>query len=139
MSWMTGILGIAALVALAAACRAWAEARHAAHRYDALEAALLEALQCIADVQESMSGLHGQVRGLSAGLDRLQLRQTRGAGPNDRAGFDEAIALTRRGADARELVDACGLSAGEARLVKVLYGNAAGTKHPEMKAASDTH
>jgi hypothetical protein len=126
-------------VALAAACRAWVEARRAANRYDALEAALLEALQCITDVQESMSGLDGQVRGLAAGLDRLQLRRTRSAGPRDRAGFDEAIALSRRGADARELVDACGLSAGEARLIKVLYGSAAGTTDPEIKAASDTH
>jgi hypothetical protein len=38
-------------------------------------------------------------------------------------GFNEAIAFARHGANARELINTCGLSHGEARLVQVLYGS----------------
>ena len=61
-------------------------------------------------------------RSTASQIDALLIRQARIEKSSDRRTYDEAINLSRRGADARELENSCGLSLGEARLIKTLYG-----------------
>lgn len=65
-------------------------------------------------------------RSTASQIDGLLIRQARVEKSANRGAYDEAIDLSRRGADERELENSCGLSLGEARLIKTLYGAAGG-------------
>lgn len=63
-------------------------------------------------------------------IDQLASRQESLTAGNGRSGLRQAIALSKHGASARQLVDTCGLSQGEAHLVQTLYGRAPGESEP---------
>jgi hypothetical protein len=63
-------------------------------------------------------------------VDQLASRQEALTTGNARSGLRQAIALSKHGATARQLVDTCGLSQGEAHLVQTLYGRAPGQDGP---------
>lgn len=54
-------------------------------------------------------------------INQLAVRQGTLDAASGQAGFKQAIALTRRGASLRELMDTCGVSQGEARLIQTMY------------------
>ena len=85
--------------------------------------ALLELATSRAEFAETeLAGVANRERALRRQLDQLRLRDNRLGGDRARPGLDQAIALSRAGADDAQLMSSCGLSRGEARLVRVLYG-----------------
>ena len=66
----------------------------------------------------------GQALGaeLAAQVEQLKLQLGRADGTALRLGLREAIALSRRGADAHEIVATCGIGYGEARLIGLMHG-----------------
>lgn len=117
---------LAAAVAIAAALGATMLALHARARRERqlLAAALAEARHHAAAAELATAGLRSELASLRHQLEQLEYRQERQATAGSHAGFRQAIALCRHGASARELVDSCGLSEGEAQLVHSLYGRA---------------
>ena len=89
-----------------------------------LAAGLAEARQQAAATEAATTDLRAEVATLRHHLEQLEHRQERQATAGSHSGFRQAIALCRHGASARELVDSCGLSEGEAQLVHSLYGRA---------------
>lgn len=61
-------------------------------------------------------------RGLAAQIEQINVEIGRVDGAGLRLGLREAIALSRRGADPRELVNTCGIGDGEARLIALMHG-----------------
>ena len=55
-------------------------------------------------------------------LNRLHVRLNRLEGQGLGQGFKEAIALSQHGASADQISESCGLSQGEAQLVRALHG-----------------
>jgi len=91
----------------------------------ACAAALTQRQQALEGVlarqRSALAALERRHAKLAERLDRETLRRGRGDSVA-RQGFDEAIALSRRGAATDELVTACGLQHGEAQLIRRLYG-----------------
>ena len=56
-------------------------------------------------------------------IKKLTVRQGAVETAGGQSGFKQAIALSRRGASVDELMDTCGISVGEARLILTMYGN----------------
>ena len=69
-------------------------------------------------------------RASASRIDSLLIRQARVEKSTLSHAFDDAIDLSRRGADERELENSCGLSLGEARLIRTLYGASGGKSAP---------
>lgn len=138
MIWLSVILGIAALGLAATAVAGLRTARRAMDRAAVLEVLLTDAADRLAEVDAGLAAVLERQRSIAGELDRLNLRQARSDSDPNRHGFDEAIALTRHGADTRELVDTCGLSVGEARLIKVLYGRSQETAQGNISSASES-
>lgn len=117
---------LAASVALAAALGAAMLALRSSTRRErqTLAAALAEARHHAAAAEMAIAALRSELATLRHQLEQLEHRQERQATAGSHAGFRQAIALCRHGASARELIDSCGLSEGEAQLVHSLYGRA---------------
>mgnify|MGYP000949309735 CR=1 FL=1 len=94
-----------------------------AERWDELHQRLQATELLLADAASEAIQLRQRV-------DQLASRQDAVTGGNTRNGLRQAIALSRHGATARQLVDTCGLSQGEAHLVQTLYGRAPGQDGP---------
>lgn len=94
-----------------------------ADRFDELHRRLQATELLLADATSEAVQLRQRV-------DQLASRQDAATGGNTRNGLRQAIALSRHGATARQLVDTCGLSQGEAHLVQTLYGRAPGQDGP---------
>ena len=106
------LVGISGIVI---ASRARREASEGSSRADALELRLGALDTALADEQRRTTTLAGE-------LEQLNLQLGRVDGNAVRMGLREAIALSRRGADAHELVATCGIGYGEARLIGLLHG-----------------
>lgn len=87
-----------------------------------LATALGEARNQAMAAQAAATDLRAELATLRHHLEQLEHRQERQAAAGSHTGFRQAIALCRHGASARELVESCGLSEGEAQLVHSLYG-----------------
>jgi hypothetical protein len=74
------------------------------------------------DVEEQVAVASQLHRSTATRIDSLLIRQARLEKSTDAHAYDDAINLSRRGADERELETSCGLSLGEARLIRTLYG-----------------
>lgn len=111
------IAGIAVMLTIP-----WLTVRRAHKRMLAFESALTQVGGRIDDTGMQFKVIGRRIDTLIDQLDRTNMRQTRLDSLAGKAGFEEAKELTRRGADARELISACGLNGGEARLVRTLYG-----------------
>jgi ABC-type transport system involved in cytochrome bd biosynthesis fused ATPase/permease subunit len=61
-----------------------------------------------------ITNLEQKLRTNSERQDKLELRDV------DRASYDHAARLVRNGAEINDLVDSCGISKGEAELIKLL-------------------
>ena len=100
----------------------WLAVRRIRKRLHVSETALMQAVNRIDATGAQFKLVDGRIDALANQLDRTNLRQTRLDSLAGKAGFEEAKELTRRGAGASELISACGLNGGEARLVRTLYG-----------------
>ena len=133
------------IVVLGVAVYAWGArrtARQAADYSAELEVLLINMSERLVEMETAFTTLRGESRALCSRVDRLGLRQGRLETVTGKPGFNEAIAFARHGANARELINTCGLSHGEARLVQVLYGS--DSEHdcrvtPDNKSAIDAH
>lgn len=114
------------IVVLGVAVYAWGArrtARQAADYSAELEVLLINMSERLVEMETAFTTLRGESTALCSRVDRLGLRQGRLETVTGKPGFNEAIAFARHGANARELINTCGLSHGEARLVQVLYGS----------------
>ena len=109
---------VAAGIGIAMASRARRAASAAAARSDGLESRLAELDATLLSEQRRTDELAGQ-------LEQLNLQLGRVDGNAVKLGLREAIALSRRGADAHELVATCGIGYGEARLIGLMHGGQA--------------
>jgi uncharacterized protein HemX len=111
--WLTA--GAALLLALALTVQAWRRTR----RQLALVSARLEALEARATATDDL------LAETTASLNQLRQRAGQIAQRPEaavRSGLRQAIALSRHGATARQIMDTCGLSQGEVHLIHTLYG-----------------
>ncbi len=113
--------GTAALAALMVALVSWRQARLAAARAAALADALAVALEGALDAELQQAELREVIGRLRNRLDRLVLKQGRMEQPGEAQAYQAAIDLTREGANDDVLMNTCGLTRGEARLIRNLY------------------
>lgn len=123
MMWLPVMTCIAVLGVAVYAWDARRTARQAADYSAELEVLLINMSERLVEIETAFTTLRGESTALCSRVDRLGLRQGRLETVTGKPGFNEAIAFARHGAKARELIDTCGLSHGEARLVQVLYGS----------------
>jgi|GEM_PF-2814791 len=86
-----------------------------------LEQLVIDAERRIGDIEERISLLARDGKTTGRRIDRLVVEQGRRTPGPRKNGFGEAIALIRHGASADQLIDTCGISHAEARLVETLY------------------
>lgn len=142
MIWLPVMTCIAVLSIAVYAWDARRSARRAVDYSAELELLLIDTSERLLEIETAFNALRGESAALGSRVDRLGLRQGRLESAAGKPGFNEAIAFARHGANARELIDTCGLSHGEARLVQVLYGG--NTEHdyrptPDNISAMDAH
>lgn len=113
--------GTAAFAALVVALVSWRQARLAAARAAALADALAVALEGALAAEEQYAELREVIGSLRSRLDRMILKQGRMEQPEENPGYQAAIDLTREGADDEVLMNTCGLTRGEAHLIRNLY------------------
>lgn len=111
----TGVGLLIALAALVAAQRARKRLRNFEESLTSLEQAMKSAANIFAESDMRMNAACEQI-------NQLAVRQGTLDAASGQAGFKQAIALSRRGASSRELMDTCGVSQGEARLIQTMYG-----------------
>jgi len=103
----------------------------AARRADAsLPGRLEEICQRLQAAELLLADATSEATQLRQRVDQLTARQDSMTAGNARSGLRQAIALSKHGATARQLVDTCGLSQGEAHLVQTLYGRTPGPSEP---------
>ena len=116
-----GLYGVAALslllagYALVAASRARRRLRQLEGSLSALEQSMQSAAGIFAETDIRMNAACEQI-------NQLAKRQGSLDAAAGQTGFKQAIALSRRGASETELMDTCGVSQGEARLILTMYG-----------------
>ena len=116
-----GLYGVAALslllagYALVAASRARRRLRELEGSLSALEQSMQSAAGIFAETDIRMNAACEQI-------NQLAKRQGSLDAAAGQTGFKQAIALSRRGASETELMDTCGVSQGEARLILTMYG-----------------
>lgn len=86
-------------------------------RLDTLTERMATSELLLADATAEISGLKQRLADLSARHEAANTSKARNS-------LRQAIALSRHGATQRQLIDACGLSQGEAHLIQNLYGQA---------------
>ena len=123
MIWLSVVSCLAAFGFAMIAFAALLTARRAFHQSAVTEALLSSTSQRIVELEQEVMTVQGQNAGLLNRIDQVSSRQARIESGSGKTGFNEAIAFARHGANTRELVDTCGLSQGEARLVQVLHGS----------------
>ena len=111
----TGAGLLIALLALMAAQKARRRLRNFETSLSGLEQAMKSAANIFAESDLRMNAACEQI-------NQLAVRQGTLDAATGQAGFKQAIALSRRGASLRELMDTCGVSQGEARLIQTMYG-----------------
>src|SRR5690606_5419820 len=89
------------------------------------ETTLAESAARLAALEQLAADCAGKIGIVGRKLGELGDRQDKIAAVRIQTGLRQAITLSRQGATNRQLVDACGLSQGEAHLVLSLYGRAA--------------
>lgn len=87
-----------------------------------LDEALEAAEMTIKTLEDRVTTLAERQHAALKQIDGLLIRQARLEKGAQKREYVDAIDLSRQGADARELETTCGLSIGEARLIKTLYG-----------------
>lgn len=120
IEWST--VFVAAIGGLVLAALAYGLAWRARQKIDVLEALLGLAEARIDEIETQFKSLNPRLNALCDQAERLAMRQARLESLSGANGFEQAKELTRHGARASELIDACGLNGGEARLINTLYG-----------------
>lgn len=113
--------GMGTLAAMLLALLSWRQARLAAARSAALADALAVALESSMHAEDQQEELREIISALRGRLDRMVLKQGRMSPDETREGYQAAIDLTREGADDEVIMNTCGLSRGEAHLIRNLY------------------
>jgi hypothetical protein len=106
---------------MALALLSWRQARLAAGRAAALADALAVALEGALAAEEAQARLGEAIGVLRGRVDRLILRQGRLESTANVPGYQAAIDLTRDGADDELLMSSCGITRGEAHLIRNIY------------------
>ena len=122
MNSLVLILGLVAVTMSGIAMLALRRAREAGALCVNLELLIFDADQRLSDMEMQIARLTKIGKESGRRIDRLAADQGRLAPDAGRAGFGEAIALIEHGASAEQLIDTCGISQAEARLVETLYG-----------------
>lgn len=124
--WLIIALAVATTVSIGLAVAALVIAHNARRQLEScaaavtqLEQAMQSAAAIFAESDERMSAAYQQI-------DRLTQRQGTLDAAGSQPGFQQAIALTQRGASLDELVEICGVSQGEARLIQTMYAQTPG-------------
>jgi len=110
-----------ALLALITALAGWRQARIGAERSAALAEALTDALESSLRTEAAEAGLRADIAELRGRADRLTLKQARIERHGTTGGYQDALKLSQDGADDHILMDTCGLTRGEAQLIRNLY------------------
>lgn len=110
-----------AVLALVAALTGWRQARAATERLLALESVLADALDQALESESRQQEMQQRLADLRSRVDRLALKRARSDRQSAAAGYQDAIRLSQDGAADEVLMDSCGLSRGEARLIRSLY------------------
>ena len=92
-----------------------------------LEASAIDAETRIQSLEAQALTTAATSRSATAQFDALLIRLARIEKGSSKRDFGEAIDMSRSGADEKELEDTCGLSLGEARLIRTLYGTTGNT------------
>ncbi|MBT8422854.1 MAG: DUF2802 domain-containing protein [Gammaproteobacteria bacterium] len=111
-----------AIWALLAAARAKRRMNQLAESLTALEQSMQSAANIFAETDLRMNAACAQI-------GQLAKRQGTLDAAAGQAGFKQAIALSRRGASVSEIVDTCGVSHGEARLICTMYATGGTASH----------
>jgi len=118
------VLGMVAVAMLGTAMLAVRRAHQARAHCADLELRIADADEQLSEVVMQVSHLLKSDRQTAGRVDRLSADQGRLAAVSRETGFSEAIALIQQGASAEQLINTCGISGAEARLVERLYGTA---------------
>ena len=116
-----GLYGLAALSLLLALCALVAASR-ARRRLRELEASLSALEQSMQSAAGIFAETDIRMNAACEQINQLARRQGSLDAAAGQTGFKQAIALSRRGASETELMDTCGVSQGEARLILTMYG-----------------
>jgi hypothetical protein len=108
-------------IAVSTALAVWRQARIGAERAAALADALADALESSLRAEAAEAGLRADIAELRGRADRLTLKQARIERHGTAGGYQDAIRLSQDGADDHVLMDTCGLTRGEAQLIRNLY------------------
>jgi len=111
--------GLSLLLTLAALVTA----RRARRRLADCEAALANLEQAMQSAATIFAESDMRMNAACEQINQLARRQGTLDAATSQAGFKQAIALSRRGASVTELMDTCGVSQGEARLIQTMYGS----------------
>lgn len=103
-----------ALFALISGRRVRRRLRAAEDSVSQLEQAMQSAANIFAESDRRMSAACEQI-------NQLTVKQGKLDASKGKAGYQQAIALSKRGADIAELIETCGVSQGEARLILTMY------------------
>ena len=104
-----------ALMALVSARRVRKRLRDFERSLETLEQSMQSAAHIFAESDMRMNAACEEIK-------KLTVRQGAVETAGGQSGFKQAIALSRRGASVDELMDTCGISVGEARLILTMYG-----------------
>ncbi len=122
------LLGLTVATALAVllALGALLSARRARRRLTGVEQSLAGLEQSMQSAATLFAESDMRMNAACEQISQLARRQGSLDAATGQSGFKQAIALTRRGASVDEIMDTCGISQGEARLISTMYGAAAG-------------
>lgn len=118
LSLLVALSTLLAIAALISASRARRRLRDFENSLNSLEQSMHSAANIFAETDIRMNAACAQI-------NQLARRQGSLDAATGQSGFKQAIALTRRGASVDELIDTCGISQGEARLIRTMYGEVA--------------
>ena len=116
-------LAVATLISLVLGLCAWFSARRARRRLDNFEASLTSLEQAMQSAANIFAESDMRMNAACEQINKLAVRQGALDTATGQSGFKQAIALSRRGASVTELMDTCGISQGEARLIRTMYGS----------------
>ena len=125
MEMLIAGLGVVTLLSFVLAIAALMIGRRARRRLETFEASVTQLEQAMQSAANIFAESDMRMNAACEQIDQLTVQQGTIAAATGQSGFQQAIALSRRGATAAELVDVCGVSQGEARLIRTMYGPAA--------------
>lgn len=108
------LTGIAVFVALMAVRKASRQQQLNAEKIALLREDISALYSGAVGIGKRLTNIERRLRLVNHRQDKFELRDI------DQASYDHAVRMVKKGADIMELVDSCGISKGEAELIKLL-------------------